>query len=303
MTDRVVVTGALGNLGQRVLHELARRGRPALALDRPAALSGAAAFTRDLPAGIELRPLDLATAGERELEGAVEGAAGVLHLAAVLPPASDRDPAAARTVNVTRTLALIAALERGPGAPFVFPSSLTVFGPPADRGHLHGPDDPTRATDPYSAHKLEVEAALARSRLPWVVLRVGVSVDARTLSTDLGTLRRLLSTHPDHPLHWVHPDDVAFALCESLVTPAAHRRVLCVGGDASCRVTMRAFLSAAPAAVGLGVPRLLFGRGVYPTSWLDTSEAQRLLGFQRRGFAVYQAELRAAVRGRLRLGG
>lgn len=289
----VLVTGAFGNLGRAVLDELFGRGVRVIATDR--ATPENTAVAADLPPSARAILGDLS---ELDLDAALEGAAGVIHLAAVLPPASDWRPERARRLNVDATLRLITAVEKSaPDAPFVFPSSLTVFGPPSDPARLHRADDPVRATDPYTEHKLAIEDALRRSALRHAILRVGVSVDARTLRTDLITLHRLFRTRPDHPLHWVHPRDVAFALAEALVCEQAHGRVLLIGGDASCRVTMGRLLGVAPAAFGLSLPRYLFGRRSYPTCWLDTEESQRLLRYQRRNFGWYEAEVRDRVRG------
>jgi nucleoside-diphosphate-sugar epimerase len=288
---KVVVTGAFGNLGAMVVRELVERGHDVVACDVDSPRNRRAA--RSLGPSVkvtlgDVRAVDLAAIAP-ELDA-------VAHLAALLPPATDRNPARAREVNVDATLRLVAWVEaHRPEAAFVFPSSLTVYGPPTDWHRRYGPDDPTRATDEYTRGKLEVEARLRASSCSWSILRVGVSVDARTLSTDVGTLRRLLSVHPDHPLHWIHPRDVAAAIAAAMERPAARRRVLCLGGDASTRVTHHAFLSAAVEATGLALPRRLLGRASYPTCWLDTTESDRWLGPAARSFSVYRDELAARL--------
>jgi nucleoside-diphosphate-sugar epimerase len=59
----------------------------------------------------------------------VEGQDAVLHLAAIIPPAADRDPELAHSVNVGETANLIAACRRLPTpARFVFASSVAAYG-------------------------------------------------------------------------------------------------------------------------------------------------------------------------------
>ncbi len=288
---KVVVTGAFGNLGTMVVRELAERGHRLVACDVDSPRNRRAA--RSLGPRVQVALGDVRALELREVAPDLDA---VAHLAALLPPATDRAPALAREVNVDATLRLVTWIEAHRSkAAFVFPSSLTVYGPPTDWRRLHGPGDATIATDEYTRGKLEVEARLRASSCSWSIVRVGVSVDARTLSADLVTLRRLRSVHPDHPLHWIHPRDVASAIAAAIERREARRRVLCLGGDASTRVTHHAFLSTAAAALGLPLPRSLLGRASYPTCWLDTSESDRLLGPATRSFSVYRDELTARL--------
>lgn len=111
-------------------------------------------------------------------------------------------------------------------------------------------------------------------------------MDARTLSTDLGTVRQLLRTAQDNPIEDVHPADVATAV----------GKILLIGGDESCRITQHEFLDAALGAAGLRVPRDLFGSEPFYTHWMNTSEADAILGFQHHTFADYRAEMHARLR-------
>jgi len=232
-----------------------------------------------------------------DFESIVHGVDAVIHLAAVLPPTTERNPGLAYDVNVCATIRLIECLE-GTTLPlvFVYPSSVTVYGPPRDRLRLHGGDDPTRATDNYSAHKLAIEHRLAKSEFPWVVLRVGVAVDSRTLAADRATLRTLLDVHPDNPLEYVHPRDVARAMVNAVRRPRAHGRILPIGGGERCRVTQHEFLAAGLDALGLRLPRELLGQAAYYTCWMETAESQDILDFQHHTFADYRAEIRERMR-------
>jgi nucleoside-diphosphate-sugar epimerase len=286
--SKALVTGAFGNLGLMVIEEARSQGFTVVATDLDTARNRRHAHRLGLEHSTswgDIRDLDL--------ESALRGVDAVIHLAAVLPPATERSPDLAYAINVGAAIRLIDWLDRA-AAPsvLVYPSSVTVYGPPTDRGRLHGSGDPTQATDNYSAHKLEVERRLARSTFPWVVLRVGVAVDSRTIGTDRATLRSLFAVHPDNPLEYVHPRDVARAMVNAARRPQAHGRTLPIGGGERCRVTQHEFLAAGLEALGLSLPREWLGEAGYYTCWLDTVESQALLDYQDHTFADYRAEMR-----------
>lgn len=285
--NTVLVTGAFGNLGQKVLAELKQRGFHVRATDIDNPRNRKQVLRQTLHD--ELVWADLRTVDFRLL---LVDCVAVVHLAAVLPPITDNAPALAQDINVNATLRLLADMQAMPSKPLlVYPSSVTVFGYPEPATRLMTPTDPTTATDNYTAHKLAVEHALAASTVPWCVLRVGVSVDSRTLGADLSMMRKLFAVSADNPVHYVHPKDVATAIANSINNPRATNRVLLLGGDDSCRVTQHQFLSAALDALGVGLPRELLGTERYYTSWMDTVESNDILAFQHHNFASYQQDM------------
>lgn len=288
----VLVTGAFGNLGQMVLRELRQRGLRVRAMDldtpRNRELAARCPDYDELAWG-DLRQVDF--------EPLIAGCQAVLHLAAVLPPVTENAPALAHAINVEATLRLLDTLARtGSDALLVYPSSVTVFGFPDPPDRLMQASDPVCPTDNYTRHKVEVEAALQASTVKWVIMRVGVSVDSRTLGADLSMMRKLFRVAPDNPLEYVHPCDVATAMVNAIGNPAAAGRILLLGGGGDCRVTQHAFLSAALNALGVTLPRDMLGTERYYTSWMDTAETQAILQFQQHRFADYQADMRQRLR-------
>ncbi|MGM0576182.1 MAG: NAD-dependent epimerase/dehydratase family protein [Myxococcota bacterium] len=288
-----LLTGAFGNLGQVCLEHLVVHGHDVVCTDAPTRANRRTA--RRLGWGGRTVWADVTDT--EALARVVGESSGILHLAGVLPPGSEAEPGLARRVNVGATAGLVDLASRHSDPPvFVYPSSVTVFGHQQDRPGPRTADDPVEATDHYTSHKLACEAVLRGSPLPWVVARVGVSVDARTTRTDAGTMRRLLGVSPDNRLEWVHPRDVATALVNALRTPEAWRRVLLVGGGPACRVSHARFLQAAFGAAGIHLPPDLLGADAYYTDWMDTAESQRLLCYQHHTFEDYERELRARLR-------
>lgn len=289
--ELVLVTGAFGNLGTSVVRRLAREGFRVRAFDLPSAANRRAASRAG--EAVEARFGDLTRAGD--VESAVSGADAVVHLAGVLPPLSERNPAVARAVNVEGTRRLAGAAERAcPDMPFVFASSCSVYGPSQRERGLAGADSPTEATDTYTETKLAAEEILRRTSLAWVVFRVGAAIEGSAAATDPIVLRLMFEIDPHNPIELVHREDVALAVARALVVPEAHRRVLPIGGGPTCRLTQRQLLETTLAAVGVsGLPDSAFGRAPYYTCWLDTEEAQRLLDFQQHDFERIRADVAA----------
>lgn len=282
----VLVTGALGNLGQLVMSTFKARGYRALPMDLETPANRKTArrlgHEQDMLWG-DIRNVDFAPL--------LPQVCAVVHLAALLPPVTENAPALAEAVNLKASLRLIDALEACPTPPLlIYPSSVTVFGFPVDR-RLKSVADAPKPSDNYTRHKVLIEQRLAQSAIPWCVLRVGVSVDARTLGTELDMVRKLFAVSPDNPLEYVHPADVAEAVVNCLDNPEALRRIWLIGGGADCRVTQHEFLSVALNALGVTLPRDMLGKDEFYTHWMDTAESQRVLRFQNHRFDSYRQEM------------
>ena len=165
-TGTVLVTGAAGFVGRAVVKLLQREGYGVLGSDRPEA-SGFAGeqVAMDITDGEQLRKLFEARA-----------IAGIIHLAAILPTESQRDPARATEVNVRGSLNVLEAARQFGVRRLVFGSSLSVYGTcPADR--IVSEDDRAAPEDVYGAAKVYVEqlgaAYRARFGLEFVSLRIG----------------------------------------------------------------------------------------------------------------------------------
>ncbi|QQD17365.1 NAD(P)-dependent oxidoreductase [Spongiibacter nanhainus] len=285
---RVLVTGAFGNLGERCVEQLISAGHQVRCTDIDTAVSRARANRLRGRCDVVLSNI----CDHKQFPALVADVDAIIHLASILPPKSDRLPGLAYAVNVEATKALIDCAEKQAKRPlFVFPSSLTVFGPSNRDKPWRSPNDPVVATDNYTRHKIDVEAYLAASEVPWVVMRIGVSVDSRTWSTERQVIRTLLSVHPETPLEYIHPSDVARAFHRVLEVPEAAGKVLLLGGGKTCQVTHAQFLNAAFTALGFKQAQSIFGTNNYYTHWLDTEESQRMLGFQSTPFEQYQDEL------------
>lgn len=228
-----------------------------------------------------------------DVTAAVRGVHTVVHLAAVIPPGSDADPTKARAVNVDGTANVIAACEAQPDPPrLLFTSTFDVHGHTLHRPPPRRADDPVEATDPYTAHKIECERMIRASGLDWAIFRL---VDVPVLGPR--------APHPimfeiglDNRIEAIHADDVALAIANALETQAVWGRVLFIGGGPSCQLSYREYLTRLLAAIGIKpLPDKAFSDKEYATDWVDSTESETLLRYQRHSFDDIAAAMAAGL--------
>jgi UDP-glucose 4-epimerase len=292
---RVLLTGPFGNIGSHTLPELVREGHTVRCFARDSAANRRR--VRGLPVGAEVAWGDI-----RDAAAVAEATAGVdvvLHLAAIIPPASEERPGEARAVNVDGTRNVVAACRSRSRPPrLLFASTFEVHGHTVHKPPPRRVDDPLVATDGYTAHKIACEELVRDSGLTWCIFRLA---DVPILG--------IREPHPimfeiglDNRIESLHVDDAALAIVAALRTPQVWGRILFVGGGPACQVTYREYLSRLLAAMGIDpLPEEAFSANEYATDWLDTVESQRLLAYQRHSFDDIAAAIAASLGWRRRL--
>jgi nucleoside-diphosphate-sugar epimerase len=293
---RVLVTGAFGRLGQEGLERLLLEGHSVIAFDlrnRRNRREARRFEGRVHTVWGDIRKLE-------DISPCVENCDAIIHNAAILAPLSEKHPDLAYAVNVGGTRNILEAMRRRPRPPVIlFSSSLSVCGPRRPGGPPLTPDDPAIGTDHYTSHKAECERLLQESGLPYVIFRIGVSVGIKVAAGDLSpdVFRVLFGIDPKVRLEWVHPSDVALAQVRAIQTPAAVGKILMIGGGEGCQLTFGEFYGAMFEATGVGrFPQEAYGTGPYYCDWLDTTESQALLHYQRIRFDEFIVALRRASR-------
>lgn len=297
---RVLVTGGLGGIGREVLRLLLRVGHEVRCFDLDSKANRRALHAL-APDPWSARRMEAVWGDVRrgdDVRAAVTGVGAVIHLAAVIPPLSEKRPDFSREVNLEGTRLLIeAASALSPRPRFVFASSVSAYGPRMTDPPPRRADEPLHATDHYTHHKVGCENLLRQSGLPWTILRIGV-----VLFRDvLGRFDPLIFEIPlAQRLEVVHAEDAARA-CVNCLTAATAGKVLLIGGGPACQVLQRDFLKGLTEASGLGMfPASVFrvpreAAEWYYTDFLDSEEAQRLLHFQVHTFQDYLQQLRATL--------
>lgn len=277
---KVLLTGAFGSLGSLVIDELLARKHQTIAFDVPSKAN------RKVARGFGDRPdLEIVWGDirdEAQVASCVHRVDAVLHLAALIPPFSENDPELAHAVNVGGTENVLRAVRTAAQPPLmVFASSISVFGPREMGAPLCTPEDEVKASDHYSGHKIRCEQGVQELASPWAILRLAGMADSRMQQRDPHRARMAFALAPDGPVEFVHPKDAATALVNVLDRPEAHGRIHLIGGGRDCQVTILRMVQSMMGALGIEIRADDLGSEPSNGPWLDTTESQRLLSYQR----------------------
>ncbi len=269
----ILITGATGLVGSRLLPRLVDAGVDCRALVRPGrtVLNGVATVEGDL-----LDPESLASA--------VEGVSAIVHLAAVLRVL---DPDEIRRANVEGTQNLIAAAKaHAPEARIIMASTGLVYNDDIPRPARE--DDPANPTRAYPASKLAAENALRDSGLTWSVLRLGfVYGDGDGHLQSAPQLLGSWNWHPAQTLSLIHQRDIATAV-ELALTGSLGGHVVNIVDEAPTSVyEIASIVGAAYESSAKPLPNPWMGH-------LDGSLA-RSLGFKPTVPTVYHAQREAIL--------
>ena len=286
MTDPVLITGGAGSVGRQLVEMFAEAGRAVRVFDLPmmdfSGLEG-----RD---GIDIVKGDITDADG--VRAAVDGVDAVLHLAAILPPNSERDRELTFRVNVGGTQNIIDAMEQvNPNARLVFTSSISTYGdtsadePPVRVGHSQS------AIDIYADSKIEGEKLILESSLSNTVsLRIaGISVPAFLEPPTPWPFME------DQRVEMVHRDDVADALFASASAPEAGGKIFNIGGGPTWQLHGRDYVRDFYEVMGAPVELATYREAPGWMDWYDTEESQRILGYQNRSYQHYIGEMQAII--------
>jgi nucleoside-diphosphate-sugar epimerase len=291
---RVLLTGALGNIGSHTLHALLKEGHDVVAFDLESPRARKLAARQG--ARVQVRWGDITNPAA--IRAALDGVDAVVHLAAILDP--EKAPDLARRVNVDATRSLIAEMEASATARrLVFASSQGIFGDVQDREPPLRVDTPVSPTNDYGRHKVGCEEAVRQSRLQWSILRLAAAPPIRLIgySHDPAIL---FDFSPDARLEYIHPADAGTAFARTVACEQAIGKILNIGGGEKCRTTHREFCNELMSAMGIGsLPAEAFVRTEVPRffgDWADTEESERLLHYQKRGLCELKADMRKDLR-------
>jgi nucleoside-diphosphate-sugar epimerase len=285
MSGRVLITGGAGSVGRILVSRLRQEDRPVRVFDLPG-LNYAGLEGMD---GIDIVKGDITDPDT--IRQAIEGVEAVIHLAALLPPASERDRAKTLAVNVEGTAHIARALEAfAPKARLVFTSSVSTYGdtrqetPPIRITHAQ------RAIDIYAESKIAAEQVLLRSQVNWVILRIaGIAVPAFQEPPAIWPFMA------DQRLELVHRDDAVTALHRAMTSPAVRGNILNIAGGLTWQTTGRRYVEQLYSLMGVPAEEAKFRDTPGWVDWYDTTASQRLLAYQNTSYETFLAQIKAAV--------
>jgi nucleoside-diphosphate-sugar epimerase len=147
--------------------------------------------------------------------------------------------------------------------------------------------------DNYNRHKVECESMVRESGLDWSIFRLGV-VPPKSLG---GFTPKMFDTPPGQRTEFVHPDDVGLAVANAVTNGQVWGKILLIGGGAGSQIYFRDFVGGMMQAMGIGpLPDRAFATTACAFSdWIDTTESQRLLQYQRHSFKDFTTEIAASL--------
>ncbi len=281
----VLVTGGAGSVGKRVVQRLCREGYTVRVFDLP---------NMDYTGLEEVEGIEVLRGDITQLTSvhqAVEGVSAVIHLAALLPPASEQCRELTFAVNVEGTARVAEALKRtNPNASLVFSSSVSTYG---DTTGVKPPvmvDHSQQALDIYAESKIAAEGSLRESYPNAVTLRIsGISVPSIQSPPEVWPFMA------DQRIEFIHRDDVITALCSAAKTEGAKGQVFNIAGGTTWRTTGQAYIKDYYDLLDVPIEEAHFQE--YPgwCDWYDTEGSQRVLRYQNISYQAYLGQLRDEV--------
>ena len=265
--SKVLVTGATGLVGSRLLPRLIEDGHDCRALLRS---------DRALPEGGTAVFGDLSDPGA--LAAAVQGVDAVVHLAALFRT-DDEDAIWKANLDGTRNL-IHAVTSHAPDARVVMASTGNVYD--RDQARPGQEEDTCSPTAAYPASKAAAEALLRDSGVTWSVLRLPfVYGDDDGHLASIPALAPRFGLHPAHTYSVAHHRDVAVAVRMAL-SGALDGRIVNLTDDAPVTVLEMSRLAGAPME-GSAEPL------VNPWAGRMDSSLLRSLGFRPSVPSIWQA--------------
>ena len=286
MSAPVLVTGGAGSVGRQLVEMFLAAGQSVSVFDLPA-MDFSGLEGRD---GVQVLRGDITN--DRDVTNAIRSASAVVHLAALLPPNSERDRDLTFRVNVVGTQNIVGALEQAnPDATLVFTSSISTYGDTAGEEPPIGVGHPQQAIDIYADSKIAGERVLRESALKnTVVLRIaGIAVPAFLEPPDPWPFMQ------DQRVEMVHRDDVVGAIFNAARTPEAAGKVLHIAGGSTWQLHGRDYTRDFYDFMGAPAEEATYRETPGWMDWYDTEESQRILKYQSRSYEHYSDQMRAIV--------
>lgn len=296
---KILITGGFGNVGRSTVNACVRAGYEVLIFESPSTLKKAKTGLQNL-IRTRWRHCRIITGDirsfqdiERALLAFESGPDAIIHLAALIPPASERDEEKTKSINTGGLQTLLEVCKKYDFHPrIVFASSIATYG---DRlkNYWIQKDDPVHPTDVYSQTKVACEHMLAQSDFEYVILRLSYVVWAQWLPFD----PLLFAMPPETRIEIIHTEDAGRAFANAALLPGIEGRVFNIGGGVSCRTSFRAYLDRMFKYFGLGSSEFLsdelFAKDNFHCGWYaDSDEADSILQFRRKTLEDYYEEVR-----------
>ncbi|MGD9568809.1 MAG: NAD-dependent epimerase/dehydratase family protein [Sedimentibacter sp.] len=286
---KVLITGGAGSMGKELSILLAQKGYEIYAFDIPNAdYSG---FDDFGITGIKGDITDFNSVKE-----AISDKDIIVHLAALLPPVSERSWDKTFAVNVKGTRNLVDAIvANGNKTRLIFSSTVASYG---DTTKLEPPirtSTPQNPNSNYSKSKVEAEKYIFDSNISYTILRVS------------GVVLAALMDPPAWPfiseqrVEFVYRGDVVTALISAVEREESANKVMIIAGGKTWQMRGYEFVERFLEVLDIPVEDAEYPDSSTYSDWYDTEESQRILDYQKTDFPkfleIFQNAVEDAING------
>jgi UDP-glucose 4-epimerase len=281
---RVLITGAAGHFGPSLCRTFLSDGAEVRVLLHRRKIKG-------MSTAVETVWGDLTQPDS--VKRVVEGVDAVVHLAAMVEPMTEKNPELASRINVGGTKTIVNLVkDRGVSIPFVYISSVAVFGPTPDATEcLHSDRNPCNPASVYARTKVQAENVIRESGIDYVILRL-TSVPYEKLG--LNDVKYQMFIVPlETRIEFCHQDDANLAIVNSVkYFDKVKGRTLLISGGPTQRMRYKDLVAVSMGTFGLPLPpRHKFAKEPFALDWYDTSDSQALLNYQNKTLDDYSKDL------------
>lgn len=225
------------------------------------------------------------------LKKALDGVKMVFHLAAILPPESEKDRGRTFMVNVNGVRNLVEACSSKDMSPnIIFTSSVSVYGDKSDAKWPIRPGDSVSPNDWYAESKVKAERIIIGSGLPYVNLRIsGIVIPAFLDPPEPWPFMR------NQRIELLTLSDLTDAMVALVETGSATGRTLLLSGGPDWRVSGKDYVKTWGEIMGVPFDEMRFMDRPGWLNWYDTTESQMLLNYQKTSMADFFQQLKIAV--------
>ena len=274
----VMLTGASGMVGKKILEELIFRGLFSIRI-----FLRNSKKNRKLIHSLSINDVEVVWGSLENLEEvkkAVENQEVIIHAAALQPSNTNYDEKKVHLVNVVGTENILNAMRQQKKARIIYTSSISVYGDRLKDPYIKISDPVVKSDhDPYAKSKLEAEKLIKDSGLEYLIFRLSYCT-----STEMLRFQSLMFDMPlDTRVEIIDTRDIAKAIANSIPFKEIWNRTFNLGGGSKCQIIFRDHFNDIVEIMGFGrdfLPEVAFAKGGFHCGFYDTTELQALLKFQ-----------------------
>ncbi len=280
----ILVTGGAGRLGANLCYGLREKGHHVRVMDIAKAdfspFEGEEGF--EVIKG-DIRNYSLVKSG-------VGGCSAVFHLAALLPPVSERDRMETMSINVDGTAIVMKACSEAGSVPVMLSSSVSTYGDTSKEAPPIGANHVQQALNIYPESKIAAEKLVRDSKLPYTILRIaGIAVPAFLDPPDPWPFMS------EQRVEFIALTDLVTALVNLVGNEAANGKTFNLAGGKSWQMLGEEYARRYCQTIEVSFSSQKFLDRPGWLDWYDTAESQAVLKYQNTSFDEFHKMLRSAM--------